>query len=89
MSVVQEIIEKRTRDLRVLLAGLEKRRDDILDQLASKRGEAAIIEEVIRAVYEQIRHASEEEVQSYQKEKRREEFKKASKGAKTPRKRKS
>lgn len=86
MSELRERIEKRTQDLRILLSGLERKRDEILDQLASKKGESVIIEEIIRTVYTQIKQASEEETRIYQEEQQKEQFKKASKGVKTPKK---
>lgn len=82
MLEIRNRIEKRTEDLRLLLSGLEKKRDELLDQLAFKKGEASLIEEIIKTVYDQIRKASEEEQSKFQQE----SFTQESRGIKTPRK---
>lgn len=76
-----KMIESRTSDLRTVLAELEKRRDQILDEVAFKKGQASLIEEVIQNLYSRIKEIAQEEAKKIEAE----DFAKKSRGVKTPR----
>lgn len=57
----KERAELRTGDMKRLLGELENRRDQLMDEVAEKRGECEMIEKVIKRTYEIILDANKDE----------------------------
>ena len=94
MSEFRERADIRSKALKDLLAYLERERDELLDTIANKRGQAEHAESVIKLIYEKILDINKEEqvkemeALRVQAEKQKEEFEHAKVGIKTPKNKK-
>lgn len=61
MSEFKERASMRNEQMKKMLTELEKKRDSVLDEIASKKGQAEILEDVIKRCYELILDVNKEE----------------------------
>jgi len=99
MSEFKERAMLRNEQTKKILTELERKRDSVLDEMAAKKGQAEILEDVIKRCYELILDVNKEEQNNEVLEisrKKREEaselvtaevFQKVAKGIKTPKNR--
>ncbi|MBD3260970.1 MAG: hypothetical protein GF334_04710 [Candidatus Altiarchaeales archaeon] len=83
----KERADLRTEGLKNLLLDFERQRDKILDEIAFRKGQAELLEVLIRDTYNRILDINKEEQTKASQEK--EDFAQASKGVKTPKRTRS